>query len=131
VLREVPARPWAYREQERPAQDATYAVVYTSGTTGRPKASQVVHRCSVHSGMSYQRVLSLGADDVTAVLFPMYYISAMHAHVLPRCSPGPGACWWTARPPQSYVALLREHGRDLGLRRPVVVAAVPARQRVP
>jgi acyl-CoA synthetase (AMP-forming)/AMP-acid ligase II len=73
---------------EQPREDATYAVVYTSGTTGRPKASQVVHRCSVHSGMSYQRVLQLGPDDVTAVLFPMYYISAMHAHVLPAMLAG-------------------------------------------
>jgi len=80
-----------------PARDpaSTYAVVYTSGTTGRPKASQVVHRASVHSGMSYQRVLQLGPHDVTAVLFPMYYISAMHAHVLPstpRAPPRTSTC---------------------------------------
>ncbi|MEO5680816.1 MAG: class I adenylate-forming enzyme family protein, partial [Acidimicrobiales bacterium] len=50
-------RPWAYTAAERPDEAATYAVVYTSGTTGRPKASQVVHRCSVHSGITYSRVL--------------------------------------------------------------------------
>jgi acyl-CoA synthetase (AMP-forming)/AMP-acid ligase II len=108
VLREAPARPWAGTAQDRPAQDATYAVVYTSGTTGRPKASQVVHRCSVHSAMSYQRILSLGADDVTAVLFPMYYISAMHAHVLPAMLAGARCVLVDRATPQSYVALLRE-----------------------
>jgi len=93
----------------RPPEDATYAVVFTSGTTGRPKASQVVHRCSVHSGMSYQRLLQLGPDDVTAVLFPMYYISAMHAHVLPAMLGGASCVLVDTTSPREYVSLLAEH----------------------
>ena len=117
-LRSAPARTWAYdpdrhepadHEPDRPAQDAAYAVVYTSGTTGRPKASQVVHRASVHSGMSYQRVLQLGPADVTAVLFPMYYISAMHAHVLPAMLAGATCVLVDTVSPRAYVALLAEH----------------------
>ncbi|MCW2616157.1 MAG: O-succinylbenzoic acid--CoA ligase [Frankiales bacterium] len=109
VLRSAPSRSWAYGEADRPPQAATYAVVYTSGTTGRPKASQVVHRASVHSGMSYQRVLQLGPDDVTAVLFPMYYISAMHAHVLPAMLAGASCVLVDTASPRAYVALLAEH----------------------
>jgi long-chain acyl-CoA synthetase len=92
-----------------PREDETYAVVFTSGTTGRPKASQVVHRCSVHSGMSYQRLLQLGPDDVTAVWFPMYYISAMHAHVLPAFLGGATCVLVDTASPREYVALLAEH----------------------
>ncbi|MEX2291675.1 MAG: class I adenylate-forming enzyme family protein [Mycobacteriales bacterium] len=109
VLREVDPRSWAFDPQDAPAEDGTYAVVYTSGTTGRPKASQVVHRCSVHSGMSYQRVLQLGPDDVTAVLFPMYYISAMHAHVLPAMLAGARCVLVDTVSPKEYVALLARH----------------------
>jgi long-chain acyl-CoA synthetase len=109
VLREAPERAWSYDPGERPAEDATYAVVYTSGTTGRPKAAQVVHRCSVHSGMSYQRVLQLDEDDVTAVLFPMYYISAMHAHVLPAMLAGAQCVLVDTASPREYVALLARH----------------------
>ena len=109
VLREVPSRPWAFDPAQRPREDATYAVVYTSGTTGRPKASQVVHRASVHSGMSYQRVLQLGPDDVTAVLFPMYYISAMHAHVLPAMLAGARCVLVDTASPKEYVGLLARH----------------------
>lgn len=108
VLREVEPRPWAYTEADQPRQDATYAIVYTSGTTGRPKASQVVHRCSVHSGMSYQRVLQLGPDDVTAVLFPMYYISAMHAHVLPAMLAGARCVLVDTASPREYADLLAQ-----------------------
>ena len=107
VLREADPRPW--QPAGSPPQDATYAVVYTSGTTGRPKASQVVHRCSVHSGMSYQRVLQLGPDDVTAVLFPMYYISAMHAHVLPAMLAGARCVLVGTVSPKEYVGLLRRY----------------------
>ena len=99
----------ASRPPEPPAEEETYAVVFTSGTTGRPKASRVVHRCSVHSGMSYQRVLRLGPDDVTAVLFPMYYISAMHAHVLPAMLAGASCVLVDTASPREYVSLLARH----------------------
>ncbi len=108
-LRSVPERPWELTDADRPAQDTTYAVVYTSGTTGRPKASRVVHRASVHSGMSYQRVLQLLPSDVTAVLFPMYYISAMHAHVIPAMLAGASCVLVDTQSPRAYVALLAEH----------------------
>ena len=90
-------RPWSYASDDRPQEAATYAVVYTSGTTGRPKASQVVHRCSMHSAISYIRVLHLTGEDRTVVLFPLYYISAMHAHVLPMMLVG-GVCVLVAAP---------------------------------
>jgi len=102
-------RPWAYSQAERPDEAATYAVVYTSGTTGRPKASQVVHRASMHSGISYSRVLHLPADDRTAVLFPLYYISAMHAHMLPMMLVG-GTCVLVAEPtPREFLGVLETH----------------------
>ncbi len=109
VLAEARARDWAYTVAERPAEASTYAVVFTSGTTGRPKASQVVHRASVHSAMSYQRVLQLQPGDVTAVLFPMYYISAMHAHVLPSMLAGAQCLLIDTVSPREYVDLLHRH----------------------
>ena len=109
VLREADPRAWAYTEAERPDEAATYAVVFTSGTTGRPKASQVVHRASVHSAMSYQRVLQLAPGEVTAVLFPLYYISAQHAHVLPAMLAGATCLLLDGPSPRAYVELLRTH----------------------
>jgi long-chain acyl-CoA synthetase len=84
-------RPWRYTPDQRPDEAAAYAVVYTSGTTGRPKASRVVHRASVHSGLSYVQALGVTGDDVTAVVFALTYISAMHAHLLPMLLVG-GRC---------------------------------------
>ncbi len=110
VLAEAGPRPWAYdAATQQPPQDATYAVVFTSGTTGRPKASQVVHRCSVHSGMSYQRVLQLREGEATAVLFPLSYISAVHAHVLPALLAGATCVLVDPTSPREYVEQLRRH----------------------
>lgn len=105
VLRE--SGPTAWTLPDGVDESETYQVVFTSGTTGRPKASQVVHRASVHSGMSYQRVLQLTPDDVTAVQFPMYYISAMHAHVLPAMLAGASLVLVDTQSPRDYVELLR------------------------
>ncbi len=99
-------RPWAYRAEDRPDEAETYAVVYTSGTTGRPKASQVVHRCSMHSGITYSRVLHLTADDRTAVLFPLHYISAMHAHLLPMMLVGGVCVLVPAATPREFLEVL-------------------------
>lgn len=77
--------PWSFVP---PDEGETYAVVGTAGTTGPPKASRVIHRCSVHSALSYRSVLGLTTRDRTAVLFPLTYISALHAHVLPMMLAG-------------------------------------------
>jgi len=108
VLSEAAPRDWAYDGSAR--EDDTYAVVFTSGTTGRPKASRVVHRASVHSAMSYQRVLQLEPGERTAVLFPMYYISAQHAHLLPAALAGATCVLADTQRPRDYVDLLRRHG---------------------
>lgn len=100
-------RAWSYTASERRNEAETYAVVYTSGTTGRPKASQVVHRCSMHSGITYSRVLHLTADDRTAVLFPLYYISAMHAHMLPMMLVGGTCVLVAATSPHEFLAVLQ------------------------
>ncbi|GAC1594554.1 MAG: long-chain fatty acid--CoA ligase [Acidimicrobiales bacterium] len=96
--------------QRAPTDSArTYAVVYTSGTTGRPKASQVVHRCSVHSAMSYAHLLGLGPDDRTAVVFQLFYISAMHAHLLPMALVGGSCVLVPDASPASYLEVLSDY----------------------
>ncbi len=102
-------RPWSYDPSQRPDESSTYAVVYTSGTTGRPKASQVVHRCSMHSGITYSRVLHLTSEDRSAVLFPLYYISAMHAHLLPIMLVGGTCVVVSSVTPAEFVTVLAEH----------------------
>lgn len=101
---------WSYDPgADRPDEAITYAVVYTSGTTGYPKASQLVQRCSIHSGLDYHRLWQPTSDDVAAVVFPLYYISAIHAHVLPILFAG-GTCVLVDEPsPVRVVDAVRTH----------------------
>ncbi|WP_336922919.1 class I adenylate-forming enzyme family protein [Aquipuribacter sp. SD81] len=94
----------ATRTPARPEQ--AYQVVYTSGTTGRPKASQVVHRASVHSGLAYDRLLRLAPGESTGVLFSLGYISAMHAHVLPALLSGARLVMLPTGSPRTWVEQL-------------------------
>lgn len=103
-------RGWSYGPADRPAESAAYAVVYTSGTTGSPKAVQVVHRASMHSAHSYQALLDLGPHDRTAVWFPLTYISAVHAHVLPAMLAGATSVLLSDMAAAAYLRVLTERG---------------------
>lgn len=100
---------WAALDVPWPGEDEHFQVVHTSGSTGRSKASKVLHRCSVHSGMSYQRVLQLAPGETTAVLFHLGYISALHAHVLPAMLAGGCSLLLDSASPRSYLPSLAEH----------------------
>ncbi|PZS32780.1 MAG: O-succinylbenzoic acid--CoA ligase [Pseudonocardiales bacterium] len=92
-----------------PAQDSVYAIVYTSGTTGRPKASQLVHRATMHSAIAYIRILSLIEGDRTAVVFPMYYVTAHVAQITPMMLVGGTSVMVSEFSAGAFVALIRDH----------------------
>ncbi len=134
------AATWAELTEPWPAETDHFQLVHTSGSTGRSKTSRVVNRCSVHSGMSYQRVLQLRPGEVTAVLFHLGYISALHAHVLPALLAGGCVLLVDTPTPRSYLPLLAEHGVvwayavpswwQLALREPGLNAAALPRLRL-
>lgn len=73
---------WRGEQIAFPDESSTYAVVYSSGTTGVPKSVEMVHRCAVHSAMSYLETVGLTGDDRTAITFPLYYVTGHIAQVL-------------------------------------------------
>jgi long-chain acyl-CoA synthetase len=101
-------RPWRGDAVAFPDENATYAVVYTSGTTGRPKASQVVHRGTMHSAIAYVRTLALTGDDRTAIAFPLYYITAHVAQITPMMLVGGTSVTVAEVVPKDFVRLIRD-----------------------
>ena len=53
-----------------PDEDATYSLIPTSGTTGRPKAVRVTGRMTGHAAAFYARTLGLTPADRTAIHLP-------------------------------------------------------------
>ncbi|MGJ7442604.1 class I adenylate-forming enzyme family protein [Aquipuribacter sp. MA13-6] len=99
---------WArWRATRAPVPATTaYQVVHTSGSTGHPKASQVVHGASVSSGIAYDRLLRLQPGESSGVLFSLGYISAMHAHVIPALLSGVRLVMLPTGSPRTWVEQL-------------------------
>lgn len=63
-------------------------LLYTSGTTARPKGAMMTHRAFVHHYMSCIEALSLRADDEPLHPMPLYHSAQMHVFLLPCLAVG-------------------------------------------
>lgn len=66
-----------------PAADETFAIMYTSGTTGRPKGVTVTHAMMSFAAEAVARVASIEDGDVMFVWEPLYHIGGAQVLVLP------------------------------------------------
>lgn len=67
-----------------PSPDGLAVILYTSGTTGRPKGVMLGHANVAANVASIVRYLELGADDSTVTVLPFYYsygASVLHTHL--------------------------------------------------
>lgn len=53
----------------------TALMVYTSGTTGKPKGAMISHRNAIASGVNFVRATPLKADDVIVSYLPLCHIA--------------------------------------------------------
>jgi long-chain acyl-CoA synthetase len=62
-------------------EEATAVILYTSGTTGRPKGALISHFNIVHSALHYETCMGLGADDRSVVAVPLSHVTGLVAQL--------------------------------------------------
>jgi acyl-CoA synthetase (AMP-forming)/AMP-acid ligase II len=61
------------------AEEDTAVILYTSGTTGRPKGAQLTHLGILHSAMTFARCFGLGTGDRGLVAVPLAHVTGLVA----------------------------------------------------
>lgn len=62
-------------------EEDTVVILYTSGTTGRPKGAMLSHLGVVHSCMHFQIGMGLGPDDCSIAAVPLSHVTGLVALV--------------------------------------------------
>ena len=72
-------------EPERPLleDDDTYAILYTSGTTGRPKGALIPHRQVLWNAINTISSWGLNESDVSPVFTPLFHAGGLFAFMTP------------------------------------------------
>ena len=63
--------------------DDTIIIMYTSGTTGRPKGARLIHQNMVWNGINSQVINAYHKGEVSLCGAPMFHIGAMNVSITP------------------------------------------------
>ncbi len=95
--------------QRLPNEDATYMLIPTSGTTGRPKAVRITGRMTGHAAAFYARTLGLTAADRTAVHLPFGWVSGHVTQLTPAMLSGGSVVTMASFSGPALVEVCRAH----------------------
>jgi O-succinylbenzoic acid--CoA ligase len=62
-----------------PSETDVAVILYTSGTTGRPKGAMLTHLAIAHSALHYQACMRLGPHDRSALAVPASHVTGLIA----------------------------------------------------
>jgi fatty-acyl-CoA synthase len=78
--------PGATSPQNAPADDDDLLLLYTAGTTGRPKGARLTHRNCFWTNLSLDRTAELSAADVVLQVLPQFHVGGWNVQPL--------LAWW-------------------------------------
>jgi long-chain acyl-CoA synthetase len=87
------------------AEEDTFCILYTSGTTGRPKGAMLTHLGTLHSVLHYETGLALGADEVALLAVPASHVTGLVAIILAMIRTGGRTVFMPAFKARDFLAL--------------------------
>jgi long-chain acyl-CoA synthetase len=64
------------------AEEEIFALLYTSGTTGRPKGAMLTHLGAIHSLLHYEHAMALRDGEVSVLAVPASHVTGLVAIIL-------------------------------------------------
>jgi len=90
------------------AEEATAVILYTSGTTGRPKGAMLTHLGMVHSLLHLQRCLGLRSAPRSILAVPASHVTGLVAVLLATLSMGGAVTLMRAFKAREFLALAEQ-----------------------
>jgi fatty-acyl-CoA synthase len=87
----------------------TCMILYTSGTTGRPKGVMLTHANIAWNSVNLLLDVDLAGDEVTLVSAPMFHVGALNQTVLPTFLKGGTSVLVPAFDPAATLDLIEKH----------------------
>lgn len=91
---------------------ATWYLLYTSGTTGRPKGVVYTFRMALSNYVSLSAAIGIRPEDRTASFLPLFHTAGINLHALPTLIAGGCVLILPAFDADALVGLLRERRLD-------------------
>jgi long-chain acyl-CoA synthetase len=64
-------------------EEALFAILYTSGTTGKPKGAMLTHLGAIHSCLHWRDAFALGEDERSLLCVPWAHVSGLCGVLMP------------------------------------------------
>jgi long-chain acyl-CoA synthetase len=82
------AGPAPLQDPAEVGEEDTAMILYTSGTTGRPKGAMLAHCNIIHSAMVYEACMALTAADRSIAAVPLAHVTGVVANIMSmvRCA---------------------------------------------
>jgi len=88
TLADVEANASASDPFVRVAPESVAQIIYTSGTTSRPKGAMLSHRSSVTQGAAIAMLFSLRSTDRCCITLPLFHVNGQFVSLLPALTAG-------------------------------------------
>ncbi len=94
---------------ERLADDEVAVIMYTSGTTGRPKGAMLTHANIWWNNINTLHTADIVEDDVSLVVAPLFHIGGLNVTTLLTWQKGGHVILHRAFDPGAFLAAIAEH----------------------
>lgn len=99
----------AFRPGPVRAEDASQ-IIYTSGTTSRPKGAVLGHHASVTQGIALAQHFGLTPEERTCVVLPLFHVNGQFVGVMPTLTVGGTLVLLQGYSASRYWGQVRRHG---------------------